>query len=217
MLRLYHAETKSCTRLRPARGFGHKVNGTAFRSAEADDKFCDMQTACVHCLAKYRLTDEQVAGRQRVQFRCTKCNGITIVEIKALPDLTTSISPLPSFARASGTTSDLGLPEDDSLKLPTDVRLSLTITKGPATGSVFPLAKPRTVIGRKDADVLLTDPGVSQRHAVVEVRDRMISLKDLNSTNGTFFEEERVRAAVLLDGAEFRVGSTVIRLSVERR
>jgi len=175
-----------------------------------------MQAACVHCGAQYKLTDEQVARHSRVQFRCSKCNGVTIVAVKTLPDLTTSISPLPSFARAPATTTNLGLPQDDSLKLPTDVRLSLTITQGSGTGSEFPLSKPRTFIGRTAADILLSDPGVSQRHAVVEVRDRMISLKDLNSTNGTFFEEERVRAAVLLDGAEFRVGTTVLRLSVKR-
>jgi pSer/pThr/pTyr-binding forkhead associated (FHA) protein len=44
------------------------------------------------------------------------------------------------------------------------------------------------------------------------VRESFVNLKDLDSTNGTFFEGERVRAAVLHDGAEFRVGSTTIRL-----
>jgi pSer/pThr/pTyr-binding forkhead associated (FHA) protein len=34
--------------------------------------------------------------------------------------------------------------------------------------------------------------------------------KDLDSTNGTFFGEERVRAAVLQDGASFRLGTTTI-------
>jgi pSer/pThr/pTyr-binding forkhead associated (FHA) protein len=49
---------------------------------------------------------------------------------------------------------------------------------------------------------------------VLEVREGFVNLKDLDSTNGTFFEEERVRAALLKDGAEFRVGSTTIRLSL---
>jgi pSer/pThr/pTyr-binding forkhead associated (FHA) protein len=39
-------------------------------------------------------------------------------------------------------------------------------------------------------------------------------LKDLDSTNGTFYEEERVRAAMLQDGAEFRIGNSVIRFSL---
>jgi len=50
---------------------------------------------------------------------------------------------------------------------------------------------------------------------VLEVRDRFINLKDLDSTNGTFFEGERVRAAVLQEGASFRVGTSIIRLTFQ--
>ena len=59
------------------------------------------------------------------------------------------------------------------------------------------LEKSRTVIGRKGADFALNDPEVSRHHCVLEVRDGFVNLKDLDSTNGTFFAEERVRAAVL--------------------
>jgi ribosomal protein S27AE len=68
------------------------------------------------------------------------------------------------------------------------------------------------VIGRKGADFALNDPEVSRHHCQLEVRESFVNLKDLDSTNGTFFDGERVRAAVLQDGAEFRVGSTTIRL-----
>jgi pSer/pThr/pTyr-binding forkhead associated (FHA) protein len=40
-------------------------------------------------------------------------------------------------------------------------------------------------------------------------------LKDLDSTNGTFFDGERVRAAMLQNGAEFRIGESLIRISFE--
>jgi pSer/pThr/pTyr-binding forkhead associated (FHA) protein len=43
----------------------------------------------------------------------------------------------------------------------------------------------------------------------------VVNLKDLDSTNGTFFEEERVRAAMLRDGDLFRAGSSTIRLSFQ--
>jgi pSer/pThr/pTyr-binding forkhead associated (FHA) protein len=42
-----------------------------------------------------------------------------------------------------------------------------------------------------------------------------VNLKDLDSTNGTFFEDQRVRAAFLQDGAEFRVGSSTIRVTFQ--
>ena len=78
------------------------------------------------------------------------------------------------------------------------------------------LSKSRTVIGRKGADFALNDPEVSRHHCLLEVREDFVNLKDMDSTNGTFFEEERVRAAILQDGAEFRVGSSTIRLSFHR-
>jgi pSer/pThr/pTyr-binding forkhead associated (FHA) protein len=74
----------------------------------------------------------------------------------------------------------------------------------------FTLMEPRIVIGRTGADLALSDPEVSRHHCLLEVRDRFVNLKDLDSTNGTFFCEERVRAAVLQDGASFRLGTTTI-------
>jgi pSer/pThr/pTyr-binding forkhead associated (FHA) protein len=37
----------------------------------------------------------------------------------------------------------------------------------------------------------------------------------MDSTNGTFYDEERVRAAMLQNGAEFRIGTSLIRVSFE--
>jgi pSer/pThr/pTyr-binding forkhead associated (FHA) protein len=49
----------------------------------------------------------------------------------------------------------------------------------------------------------------------LEVRDNYINLKDMDSTNGTFFDEERVRAAMLQDGTEFRIGGSLIRVNFQ--
>jgi len=69
----------------------------------------------------------------------------------------------------------------------------------------------------RDADVEIDDPGISRWHCAIEVKDEVVSLRDLDSTNGTYFEEERVRAAELKHLAEFRIGSTVVRLSISPR
>jgi len=37
---------------------------------------------------------------------------------------------------------------------------------------------------------------ISRQHCQLEIRDKFIQLKDLDSTNGTYFDEERVRAAM---------------------
>jgi hypothetical protein len=173
-----------------------------------------MQTGCIHCGQQHLLKDDVVAKHDKVQFRCTRCGQTTVVEVKRRADETVVISPMPSFARANASTARLRLPPvDDSLRLPDDADVVLTVSSGPSRGKSFKLINPRTVIGRKGADFPLDDPEISRHHCVLEVREHFVNLKDLDSTNGTFFEGERVRAAVLQDGAVFRVGSSMIRLS----
>lgn len=175
-----------------------------------------MQAACIHCGRQHILKDEVVIQHPKVQFRCTRCGQTTIVEIKRRADETVIISPMPSFARADASTANLKLPPvDESLQLPADVSVVLSVVSGPLAGVSYTLTQPRTIIGRKGADFALDDPELSRHHCLLEVRELFISLKDLESTNGTFFEDERIRAAVLQDGAEFRVGTNTIRLNFQ--
>jgi hypothetical protein len=175
-----------------------------------------MQAACIHCGRQHILKDEVVAKHPKVQFRCTRCGQTTIVEIQRRADETVVISPMPAFARADASTASLTLPPvDETLHLPAGVAIVLTVIAGPLTGVTHKLTQPRTVIGRKGADFALDDPELSRHHCVLEVREFTISLKDMDSTNGTFFGDERIRAAVLQEGAEFRVGTNTIRLNFQ--
>jgi len=177
-----------------------------------------MQTACLHCGTEHVLKDADFAGYSKVQFKCSKCGKTTIVEIKRRADSTIVMSPLPSFARANATSSNLNLPPPDpGIRLPANKKVVLNILSGPSKGASHTLAKPRVVVGRKGADIALNDPEISRSHCVLEVRDTYINLKDMDSTNGTFFDEERVRAAMLLDGTEFRIGGSLIRVSFQSR
>jgi hypothetical protein len=177
-----------------------------------------MKAPCEHCGTEHNLKEADSTVHPRVQFRCSKCGKTTVVEVKWRPDQTVVISPLPSFARADSTSSDLKLPPpDDGLKLPTEGVFLLAIVSGPASGEVFRLMQTRVVIGRKGADIPLNDPEISRHHCLLEVRDKFINLKDLDSTNGTFYEEERVRAAMLQDGSEFRIGESLIRVTLQKK
>jgi ribosomal protein S27AE len=174
-----------------------------------------MQAGCIHCGQQHLLNDSVLAKHAKVQFRCTKCGQTTIVEVKRRADETVVISPMPSFARADASTASLKAPAVEEIPdLPAGVEVTLTITSGPELRRSLALTKARAVIGRKGADFALNDPEVSRHHCQLEVRENFVNLKDLDSTNGTFFENERVRAAILQDGAEFRVGSTTIRISL---
>ena len=72
------------------------------------------------------------------------------------------------------------------------------------------VAIPASVLVRRGA---VSDPEISRHHCLLEVRDTYINLKDMDSTNGTFYDEERVRAAMLQDGSEFRIGGSLIHVS----
>ena len=174
-----------------------------------------MQTSCTHCGQPHLLRDDLIAKHPKVQFRCTRCGHSTVVEVKRRVDETMVISPMPSFGKSSAVTMTADLPHmGDDLRLPDGVDISLLVTSGPDQGLAFPLKTGRTIVGRKGTDFGLNDPEISRHHCMLEVRGEFVNLKDLDSTNGTFFEGERVRAAFLQNGAEFRVGTSTIRICI---
>ena len=175
-----------------------------------------MQAACTHCGTEHLLKDAQFGGHTKVQFKCSKCGKTTIVDTKRSVDSTVVMSPLPSFARTDspGSNVNLVLP-DPGIRLPEKSKIILSILSGPSQGESHTLSKPRIVLGREGADIPLNDPEISRHHCLLEVRDMHIDLKDMDSTNGTFFDEERVRAAMLRDGTEFRIGGSLIRVNFQ--
>jgi pSer/pThr/pTyr-binding forkhead associated (FHA) protein len=73
----------------------------------------------------------------------------------------------------------------------------------------------RVTIGREpDNDVALDDPRVSRYHAVVERRGAVCTVRDLNSSNGTWVGTARIARTVLHEGESFRIGgaSFVVKL-----
>ena len=72
----------------------------------------------------------------------------------------------------------------------------------------MPLPSDRLTIGREDDnDVGLDEPGVSRYHAVVERRGESYTVRDLNSSNGTWVGGARISRTVLNEGDSFRIGS----------
>ncbi len=83
------------------------------------------------------------------------------------------------------------------------------VEREPVTGRVVP-AQPGTTIGREGCDVLLPDPEVSRRHAVIRFVGGAPALEDLGSTNGTWINERRVDGPTPIKlGDTIRFGNTV--------
>lgn len=77
-------------------------------------------------------------------------------------------------------------------------------------GRSYPLTQPTVRIGRgSDVDIRIDDPGVSRHHAEISLGTD-VTLRDLDSTNGTYVDGVAVRVTTLYDGAEVRLGTTVV-------
>jgi pSer/pThr/pTyr-binding forkhead associated (FHA) protein len=66
-------------------------------------------------------------------------------------------------------------------------------------------------LGRENADVVLDDPEMSRRHAVVRRVDDALEISDTNSANGTFVNGTRIDGSrKLTHGDTIRLGTTTL-------
>ncbi len=93
------------------------------------------------------------------------------------------------------------------------MRLILELQSGPDAPRAFPVpARVSVVLGRKaPAQVILSDPTVSRTHCALEFDGRTCRIKDLGSTHGTFVNETRVNASLVLPGDLIQVGASVLK------
>jgi hypothetical protein len=175
-----------------------------------------MKAACSSCGAQHSLPDAKLVGLPRVQFQCAKCGKSTILQLGPSPDATQVLTPLPDFARSAGAPwlAGTATEEANSLHLPSGKAIALSVIAGPSRGLVFPVEKPRVVVGRADADIVINDREISRWHCAIEIKGDVIRLRDMDSTNGTYYADERVRVAELKHLSEFRIGTSVILVSV---
>jgi pSer/pThr/pTyr-binding forkhead associated (FHA) protein len=79
-------------------------------------------------------------------------------------------------------------------------RAMLRAVSGPLFGKLIVL-RARTVIGRgSDCDLVLNEPEMSRRHAMIENTPKGLYLRDMGSANGTFVNGVAVRDTVLKNG-----------------
>src|SRR3954469_3033737 len=87
----------------------------------------------------------------------------------------------------------------------------LVVVNGPDQGKEIEISKPRVTGGRSIiSDLVVQDKAVSGTHFEVSARDDGYRLRDLNSRNGIFVGDLRVRDAYLRPGTIFRIGHTNI-------
>ena len=93
----------------------------------------------------------------------------------------------------------------------------LTVTRGPNVNEAYPLDDTRTVIlGRSSkADIHLADSRASRQHCSISRDEKGWTARDLDSTNGTYVNRQRITHVTLVPGDVIRIGNTVYKFTEE--
>ena len=127
--------------------------------------------------------------------------GPISIAFESADDLTTGRFRIRSKAQASVTDNDQR----------TRTRSSHATLE--VNGTRHALTPPGLVIGRgTEADLRINDPGISRRHAEIQVEgtgaSQRLHIVDLGSTNGITVNGHKVREAALQEGSRIEIGST---------
>lgn len=89
----------------------------------------------------------------------------------------------------------------------------LVVLDGELKGQIIPLNDGPLVIGRSDdADIVIDEPSVSQKHATIILRDEELHVRDLGSRNGIRHRQRHVQETVVQDQEFFAIGDVYLRL-----
>ncbi len=80
-------------------------------------------------------------------------------------------------------------------------------------GSVIPITNGISIGRKPENTLILSDEFVSGNHAKIFVKDEECYLEDLNSTNGTYVNNEKIKGKVLLEiEDEVKIGTVLFKL-----
>jgi len=161
---------------------------------------------CSGCSKRYNFDEAKLQGRRSGTLRCPACNTTIEVTAPAVGDQTTRLDADANLvaARPQG--------HRGSPRLPSDQRISLAVLEGKNAGQIFQVDHPRMILGRAGADIALDDGEVSRQHACLEVHGSRVVLRDMDSTNGTFVDENKISEMEIENRSEFRLGGTRLML-----
>ncbi len=90
-------------------------------------------------------------------------------------------------------------------------RAYLIVLAGSDVGKMFKLEQGETVLGRSHrADIRIEDDSISRLHAKLVLAGNHVHIEDLQSSNGTLVNGEKITKNGLQDGDKIRLGETVI-------
>jgi DNA-binding NtrC family response regulator len=107
---------------------------------------------------------------------------------------------------------------DPGMRVPVPDRLRLLVLSGPEQGKQLLLERGTYLIGKAPGcDLVLSDGEVSRQHLELQVQEGGILMRDLGSTNGSFFGGARFSEVTVGPGAVITIGTTELRLATVER
>src|SRR5690242_21189104 len=92
----------------------------------------------------------------------------------------------------------------------------LVLLSAGMTGRTHELKVDKTTVGRvEDNTFQIAEPSVSSHHCEILLKGSDVVVHDLNSTNGTFINGEKVSESVLKPGQILRLGQIEMRLETD--
>ena len=88
-------------------------------------------------------------------------------------------------------------------------RWTLRVLNGPQAGTCITLERGSLLVGSAGSnDLVLVDPCISRAHLELRLLERGLQVRDLDSSNGVFHQETRIRESILQGAAVLRMGAT---------
>src|SRR5262249_43320994 len=92
----------------------------------------------------------------------------------------------------------------------------LRVLDAPATPATFRPGAGSCVIGSSPScDVVIDAPTVSRTHVEIGLVPEGVSVRDLGSTNGTFYAGQRIEKMILSFGGRLGVGAATVAIEVD--
>ena len=89
----------------------------------------------------------------------------------------------------------------------------LQVLSGSLAGQGYELKVDTTTVGRvEDNSFQISDPSVSSHHCEVLLKGDDVVIRDLNSTNGSFINGEKITESVLKAGQTLKLGNVELRI-----
>ncbi|MGZ3438717.1 MAG: sigma 54-interacting transcriptional regulator [Polyangia bacterium] len=107
---------------------------------------------------------------------------------------------------------------DPAMKVPAPEKQRLLVLSGPDQGKQLLLERGTYLVGKAPGcDLVLTDNSVSRQHLELRVTEAGVLVKDLGSTNGSFFGGARFSEVTVGPGAVVTIGATELKLATVER